>query len=66
MPFVDTAELAGILVFATVYRALTRLLADAIFGRVSHGNAHLLSSWRYHLTAKDVEGGVNNGPVMRG
>ena len=55
-PFVDSAELAGILgePHATVHRALTGLLADGIVGRVSHGTAHLPSSQRYHLTAQDI------------
>ena len=55
-PFVDSAELAGILgePRATVHRALTGLLADGIVGRVSHGTAHLPSSQRYHLTASGV------------
>ena len=56
MPFIDSAELAGILseAHATVHRALTGLLADGIVGRVSHGTAHLPSSQRYYLTAKGV------------
>ena len=56
MPFVDSAELAGVLgePHATVHRALTGLLADGIVGRVSHGTAHLPSSQRYYLTAKGV------------
>ena len=39
MPFVDSAELAGILgePHATVHRALTSLLADGNAERVSHG-----------------------------
>ena len=55
-PFVDSAELAGILgePHATVHRALTGLLADRIVGRVSHGTAHLPSSQRYHLTANGI------------
>ena len=38
-PFVDSAELAGILgkPHATVHRTLTDLLAKGIVGRVSHG-----------------------------
>ena len=53
MPFIDTAELAGVLgeAHATVHRALTGLLADGTSGRVSHGTAHLPSSQRYYLTA---------------
>ena len=56
MPFVDSAELAGVLgePHATVHRALTGLLAEGIVGRVSHGTAHLPSSQRYHLTAKGI------------
>ncbi len=56
MPFVDTAELAGILgdPHATVHRALTDLLAKGIVGRESHGTAHLPSSQRYYLTAKGI------------
>ena len=56
MPFIDSAELAGILgePHTTVHRALTGLLADGIAGRVSHGTAHLPSSQRYHLTASGV------------
>ena len=56
MPFIDSAELAGILgePHATVHRALTGLLADGIVGRVSHGTAHLPSSQRYHLTAQGI------------
>ena len=56
MPFIDSAELAGILgeAHATVHRALTGLLADGIVGRVSHGTAHLPSSRRLHLTAKGI------------
>ncbi len=52
-PFVDSAELAGILgePHATVHRVLSDLLADGIAGRVSHGTAHLPSSQRYYLTA---------------
>ena len=62
MPFIDTAELAGVLgeAHATVHRALTDLLADGIVGRVSHGTAHLPSSQRYYLTANGIgeAGGV--------
>ena len=56
MPFVDSAELALILgePHATVYRALTGLLADDVVGRVSHGTAHLPSSHRYYLTANGI------------
>ena len=55
-PFIDTAELAGVLgeAHATVHRALTGLLADGIVGRVSHDAAHLSSSQRYHLRAKGI------------
>ena len=57
MPFVDSAELAGILgePHATVHRVLADLLADGIGGRVSHGTAHLPSSQRYHLTANGID-----------
>ena len=56
MPFIDTAELVGVLgeAHATVHRALTGLLADGIAGRVSHGTAHLPSSQRYYLTANGI------------
>ena len=56
MPFIDSAELAGILgePHATVHRALTGLLADGIVGRVSHGTVHLPSSSRYFLTASGI------------
>ena len=56
MPFIDSAELAGILgePHATVHRALTDLLAGGIVGRVSHGAAHLPSSQRYYLTANGI------------
>ena len=56
MPFVDSAELAGILgePHATVHRTLTRLLASGVASRVSHGTAHLPSSHRYYLTAKGI------------
>ena len=55
-PFIDSAELAGILgeAHATVHRALTGLLAEGIVGRVSHGTAHLPSSQRYYLTANGI------------
>ena len=55
-PFVDSAELAGILgePHTTVHRALTNLLADGIAGRVNHGTAHLTSSQRYHLTGNGI------------
>ena len=56
MPFVDSMELALILgePHATVHRTLSRLLAEGIVGRVSHGTAHLPSSQRYHLTARGI------------
>ena len=55
-PFVDTAELAGILgeAHATIHRWLTNLLTAGIVGRVSHGTAHLPSSRRYYLTAHGI------------
>ena len=64
MPFVDSAEMAGILGEppATVHRALTSLLTDGIVGRVSHGTAHLPSSRRYFLTAK----GISEAPSILG
>ena len=56
MPFVDSAELAGVLEepHATVHRALTGLLADGIVERVNHGTAHLPSSQRYYLTTEGI------------
>ena len=56
MPFIDTAELAGILGEspATIHRALSGQQADGIVGRVSHGTAHLPSSQRYYLTANGI------------
>ena len=56
MPFIDSAELAGVLgePHATVHRALTDLLADRIVGRVSHGTAQLPLSQRYYLTSKGI------------
>ena len=55
-PFVDSAELAGVLgePHATVHRTLADLLAEGIVGRVSHGTAHLPSSQRYFLTANGI------------
>ena len=55
-PFIDSAELAGILgePHATVHRTLADLLAEGIVERVSHGTAHLPSSQRYHLTANGI------------
>ena len=55
-PFVDSAELAGILgePHATAHRALSALLADGIAGRVSHGTAQLPSSQRYYLTPHGI------------
>ena len=62
MPFADTAELADILgePAATIYRALTGLLADIIVGHVSHGSAHLPPSRRCHLPAKSVCGAAES------
>ena len=56
MPFVDSAELAGILgePHTTVHRTLAGLLADGIIGRVSHGTAHLPASQRFHLTTNGI------------
>ena len=55
-PFIDSAELAGILwePHTTVHRSLSSLMADGIAGRVSHGTAHLPSSQRYHLTVNGI------------
>ena len=55
-PFVDSAEVAGILgePHATVHRTLIGMLTDGIVGRVSHGTADLPSSQRYYLTAKGI------------
>ncbi len=56
MPFIDSAELAGILgePHTTVHRSLASLLADGIAGRVSHGTVRLPSSHRYYLTTSGV------------
>ena len=56
MPFMYSAELAGILgePHTTVHRSLSSLMADGIAGRVSHGTAHLPSSQRYHLTVNGI------------
>ena len=56
MPFIDSAELVGILgePHATIHRALADLLADGLVARVSHGTAHLPSSQRYYLTAQGI------------
>ena len=56
MPFIDSAELAGIVgePHATVHRWLSDLLADGIVGRVSHGTVHLPSSQRYFLSARGI------------
>ena len=55
-PFIDSAELAGILgePHTTVHRTLSNLLAEGIVGRVSHGTTHLPSSQRYHLTTQGI------------
>ena len=55
-PFVDSAELAGILgePHATVHRALASLLTNCTAGRVSHGTVQLPSSQRYYLTAQGI------------
>ena len=67
MPFVDSAELAGILgePHATVHRALTGLLADGNAGRVSHGTAHLPSSQRYYLTTKGIGDTATGSSALR-
>ena len=56
MPFIDSAELAGILgePHSTIHRGLINLLTNGIVGRVSHGTAHLPSSQRYYLTANGI------------
>ena len=56
MPFIDSAELAGILgePHATVHRALASLLTNCTAGRVSHGTVQLPSSQRYYLTAQGI------------
>ena len=56
MPFIDTAEVAGILgeAPATIHRSLASLLADGVVVRMNHGTAHLPSSRRYFLTAKGI------------
>ena len=56
MPFIDSAELAGILgeSHATAHRALTALLADGIAGRGIHGTPQLPSSQRYYLTSHGI------------
>ena len=55
-PFVDSAELAGILgePHTTVHRSLADLLADGIVGRVRHGTAHLPTRQRYYLTSHGI------------
>ena len=54
MPFIDSAELAGILgkPHATIHRGLINLLTNGIVGRISHGTPQLPSSQRYYLTAR--------------
>ena len=56
MPFVDSAELAGILgeAHTTLHRVLADLLAEGIVGRVSHGTPQLPSSQRYYLTSHGI------------
>ena len=56
MPFIDSAELAGILgePHATIHRGLINLLTNGMIGRISHGTAYLPSSQRYHLTASGI------------
>ena len=56
MPFIDSAELAGILgePHATIHRGLINLLTNGMVGRISHGTAHLPSSQRYYLTVKGI------------
>ena len=56
MPFIDSAELAGILgePHATIHRELINLLTNGMVGRISHGTAYLPSSQRYYLTANGI------------
>ena len=56
MPFIDSAELAGILgePHATIHRGLINLLTNGMVGRISHGTAYLPSSQRYYLTASGI------------
>ena len=56
MPFIDSAELAGILgePHATIHRGLINLLTNGMVGRISHGTAHLPSSQRCYLTSHGI------------
>ena len=56
MPFIDSAELAGILgePHATIHRGLINLLTNGMVGRISHGTAYLPSGQRYYLTASGI------------
>ena len=56
LPFIDAGELSIILgePLATVHRVLTALLKDGVAQRVSHGTAHLPSSYRYYLTGRGI------------
>ena len=56
MPFIDSAELAGILgePHATIHRGLINLLTNGMVGRISHGTTYLPSSQRYYLTASGI------------
>ena len=56
LSFIDAGELALVLgePLATVHRALTALLQDGLAQRVSHGTAHLPSSYRYYLTRTGI------------
>ena len=56
MPFIDSAELAGILgePHATIHRGLINLLTNGMVGRISHGTAYLPSSQRYYLTTSGI------------
>ena len=67
MPFIDTAELAGVLgeAHATVHHTLTDLLADGIAMRVSYGTAQLPSSQRYYLTANGIRRGCRVSSDLR-
>ena len=55
-PFVDLAEMAGILCepHATGHRTLTGLLAGSIAGRVNLDITQLPSGQRYYLTTNDI------------
>ena len=56
MPFIDSAELAGILgePHATIHRGVINMLTNGMVGRISHSTAYLPSSQRYYLTARGI------------